>query len=295
MRGNRKTIRSAAIERTLVMQQSHVAFAPARGSGGGFPEATSYLLLVGRSLTSGHRRRHPWPSSPAWWKYAMNDWQNGTRADYERKGFAGRSGYGKSPVLLVVDFINGFTDPSTPLGGNFAWEIKATRQLQEAFRRGKLPIIYTTIAYAPDLRDGGIFVKKVPSLAILQRGSPLVEVDQRIRPAPGERVIEKKYASSFFGTDLDLHLRSHGVDTVIMAGCTTSGCIRASAIDSLQYGYHTIVVREAVGDRAPGPHEANLFDIDAKYADVVPLAEALDYLASFTGSVDFAAKAQDDF
>ena len=117
----------------------------------------------------------------------MNDWQNGTRADYERKGFAGRSGYGKSPVLLVVDFINGFTDPSTPLGGNFAWEINATRQLQEAFRRGKLPIIYTTIAYAPDLRDGGIFVKKVPSLAILKRGSPLVEVDQRIRPAPGER------------------------------------------------------------------------------------------------------------
>jgi maleamate amidohydrolase len=145
------------------------------------------------------------------------------------------------------------------------------------------------------LRDGGIFVKKVPSLAILQRGSPLVEVDQRIRPAPGERVIEKKYASSFFGTDLDLHLRSHGIDTVIMAGCTTSGCIRASAIDSLQYGYHTIVVREAVGDRAAGPHEANLFDIDAKYADVVPLAEALEYLGAFAASGNFAAKAQDDF
>lgn len=225
----------------------------------------------------------------------MNDWQKGSRADYERKGFAGRSGYGKSPVLLVVDFINGFTDPSTPLGGNFAWEINATRQLQEAFRRGKLPIIYTTIAYAPDLRDGGIFVKKVPSLAILQRGSPLVEVDQRIRPAPGERVIEKKYASSFFGTDLDMHLRSRGIDTIIMAGCTTSGCIRASAIDSLQYGYHTIVVREAVGDRAAGPHEANLFDIDAKYADVVPLAEALEYLGAFAASVEFAAKAQDDF
>lgn len=92
-----------------------------------------------------------------------------------------------------------------------------------------------------------------------------------------------------------MHLRSHGVDTVIMAGCTTSGCIRASAIDSLQYGYHTIVVREAVGDRAAGPHEANLFDIDAKYADVVPLAEALEYLGAFAASVDFAAKAQDDF
>ena len=225
----------------------------------------------------------------------MNDWQPATRADYESKGFAGRSGYGRSPVLLVVDFINAFTDPATPLGGDFAWEINATRQLQEAFRRANLPIIYTTIAYAKDLRDGGLFVKKVPSLAILQRGSSLVEVDPRIRPGPGEPVVEKKYASAFFGTDVDVRLRSRGVDTVIMAGCTTSGCIRASAIDSLQYGYHTVVVREAVGDRAAGPHEANLFDIDAKYGDVVPLADALDYLGSFAAGADFAARAQQEF
>ena len=225
----------------------------------------------------------------------MSDWKEETRADYERKGFAGRSGYGRSPVLLVVDFINAFTDPATPLGGNFAWELNATRRLQEAFRAARLPIVYTTIAYAKDLQDGGLFVKKVPSLGILQRGSPLTEVDQRIKPEPGERVVEKKYASAFFGTNLDADLRAVGIDTVIMAGCTTSGCIRASAIDSLQYGFHTIVVREAVGDRAAGPHEANLFDIDAKYADVVPLADALEYLRSFAGAVDFAAKAQDDF
>lgn len=225
----------------------------------------------------------------------MNDWQSNTRADYERKGFAGRSGYGSSPVLLIVDFINGFTDPTTPLGGDFAWEINATRQLQGAFRSGRLPVVYTTIAYAKDLRDGGLFVKKVPSLAILQKGSPLTEVDHRIQPLPGEKIIEKKYASAFFGTHLDVELRSLGIDTVIMAGCTTSGCIRASAIDSLQYGFHTIVVREAVGDRAAGPHQANLFDIDAKYADVVPLKDALDYLSGFAASADFAAHAQDDF
>jgi maleamate amidohydrolase len=225
----------------------------------------------------------------------MSDWKDETRSDYERKGFAGRSGYGRSPVLLVVDFINAFTDPATPLGGNFAWELNATRRLQDAFRAARLPIVYTTIAYAKDLHDGGLFVKKVPSLGILQRGSPLVEVDQRIKPGPGERVVEKKYASAFFGTNLDADLRTLSVDTVIMAGCTTSGCIRASAIDSLQYGFHTIVVREAVGDRAAGPHEANLFDIDAKYADVVPLADALEYLRSFAGAADFAAKAQDDF
>jgi nicotinamidase-related amidase len=225
----------------------------------------------------------------------MNDRQKSARADYERKGFAARSGYGRSPVLLVVDFINGFTDPSTPLGGDFAWQINATRQLQEAFRRARLPIVYTTIAYAEDLHDAGIFVKKVPSLAILQKGSPLIEVDKRIEPLPGEKVIEKKYASAFFGTNLDVDLRLLGVDTVIMAGCTTSGCIRASAVDSLQYGYYTIVVREAVGDRAAGPHEANLFDIDAKYGGVVELVEALDYLRGFAPGVDFAARAQDDF
>ena len=225
----------------------------------------------------------------------MSDWQRSTRADYERKGFAGRSGYGRSPVLLIVDFINGFTDPSTPLGGDFAWEINATRQLQDAFRRAGLPIVYTTIVYAEDLHDGGLFVKKVPSLAILQHGSPLIEVDQRIAPKPGETVIEKKYASAFFGTDLNSHLRALGVDTVVMAGCTTSGCIRASAIDSLQNGYHTIVVREAVGDRAAGPHEANLFDIDAKYADVVSLWDALDYLRSFAAGEGFAAQAHDAF
>jgi maleamate amidohydrolase len=207
----------------------------------------------------------------------MENWQHATRQDYERKGFAGRSGYGRRPILLVVDFSNGFTDPATPLGGDFGAEIEATSRLQAGFRRAALPIAYTTIAYAPDLRDGGMFLKKVPSLAILQRGSPLVEIDSRLAPRSGERIFEKKFASAFFGTELDPYLRSLGVDTVVMTGCTTSGCIRASAIDSMQYGYHTIVVRDAVGDRAQGPHEANLFDIDAKYADVVSLAEALDY------------------
>jgi maleamate amidohydrolase len=225
----------------------------------------------------------------------MSDWQRSTRLDYERKGFAGRSGYGKSPLLLVVDFINGFTDPKSPLGGDFASELNAARQLQEGFRRASLPIAYTTIAYAPDLSDGGLFVKKVPSLAILQRGSPLTEQDERLAPRPGERIFEKQYASAFFGTDLNGHLRSLGVDTVFLAGCTTSGCIRATAIDCLQNGYYTIVVREAVGDRAAGPHEANLFDIDAKYADVVSLWDALDYLRSFAAGEGFAAQAHEAF
>ena len=126
-----------------------------------------------------------------------------------------------------MDFIKGFTDPATPLGGDFAWEINATRQLLESFRLGKLPVFYTTVAYAADMHDAGVFVKKVPSLAILQKGSPMIEVDPRIKPLPGEKVLTKKYASAFFGTSLDVDLRLLGVDTVILAGCTTSGCIRA--------------------------------------------------------------------
>ena len=225
----------------------------------------------------------------------MAEWQQETLEDYQRKGFAERSGYGTKPALLIVDFINGFTDPSTPLGGDFSSQLAVTNELLAPFRRAGLPVVYTTTAYEPHLRDGGVFIKKVPSLAILQKGSKLVEVDDRIRPENGEYVVEKKFASAFFGTDTDAYLKAQGVDTVILTGCTTSGCIRASAIDSMQCGYRTIVVREGVGDRADGPHEANLFDIDAKYADVVSVQDALDYLRGLTTAGGFAAKVADDF
>ncbi len=219
----------------------------------------------------------------------MNDWRDDTLEDYKRKGFAVRSGYGDKPALLVVDFINGFTDPSSPLGGDFASEVAATAQLQAEFRRDGLPIIYTTVAYEEGFADAGIFIKKVPSLAVLLKGSPMVEIDDRLKPLAGEHVIVKKYASAFFGTNLDIFLKSHGVDTLVITGCTTSGCVRASAVDSLQYGYYTIVVREAVGDRAQGPHEANLFDIDAKYGDVVSIDEVLAHLRAMPASPSFGA------
>jgi nicotinamidase-related amidase len=208
----------------------------------------------------------------------MNAWQHDTLQDYRKKGFAERSGFGKMPALLVVDFINGFTDPTSPLGGDFASELAATADLLTAFREGDLPIIYTTIEYDADFRDAGVFIKKVPSLAIMLRGSPMCAIDGRIKPSHADYIVSKKFASSFFGTNLDTYLKTRGVDTLIICGCTTSGCVRASAVDSLQYGYQTIVVREAVGDRAQGPHEANLFDIDAKYGDVISLDEALGYI-----------------
>ncbi len=208
----------------------------------------------------------------------MSDWQKDTLADYQNKGLAERSGFGKRPALLVVDFINGFTDPTSPLGGDFSSEVAATKDLLDVFRAAALPIAFTTIEYDADFRDAGVFIKKVPSLAVLLRGSPMCRIDDRIAPKTGEYIVSKKYASSFFGTNLDTYLRTHGVDTLVITGCTTSGCVRASAVDSLQYGYQTIVVRDACGDRAQGPHEANLFDMDAKYADVISLAEGLDYV-----------------
>ena len=225
----------------------------------------------------------------------MDEQQQTTFEEYQRKGFANRGGFGAKPALLIVDFINGFTDPTTDLGGDFSGQLAVTNELLSAFRAAGLPIIYTTVVYETHLRDAGVFIKKVPALSLLVRGSKMVEVDARIEPQNGDYVLEKKFASSFFGTDLDAYLRSHGVDTVIMTGCTTSGCIRASAIDAMQYGYSAIVVKEGVGDRAQGPHEANLFDIDAKYGDVVTIDEALEYMRSITTSGGFAAKVSDDF
>ena len=206
-----------------------------------------------------------------------------------------RSGYGTKPALLVGDFIYGFTDPTTPLGGDFSKELAVTADLLETFRAAQLPIVYTTIAYEPGFEDGGVFVKKIPSLKILEVGSKMVDVDNRIRPRPDEYVALKKYASAFFETDVDAYLKARSVDTIIMTGCTTSGCIRASAIDSMQYGYLTVVVEEGVGDRAQGPHDANLFDIDAKYADVVSVDEVNSYMKSLATNQEVGAQVLEDF
>ena len=225
----------------------------------------------------------------------VGNWQSATGAEYERKGFSARSGYGTRPALLVVDFINGFTDPGTGLGGDYSAELAVTAKLLAEFRSRALPVFFTTVAYEPHLRDAGQFVEKVPALSILIKGSEWVKVDDRIRPRPAERVVLKKYASAFFDTTLDMELRGLGADTVVMAGCTTSGCIRASAVDSMQHGFHTVVVRDAVGDRAETPHEVNLFDIDAKYGDVVSSGEVLGYLRGLGRSGGLGATAGDEF
>jgi nicotinamidase-related amidase len=197
---------------------------------------------------------------------------------YQSRGFAQRVGFGARPALLIIDFIKAFTDLTSPLASNLDTEIAATQTLLEAARNRQLPVAFTTVEYDEGFRDAGVFIKKVPSLSVLRKGTPMVEVDDRLTPRADEHVLVKKYASAFFGTSLAATLTAAGVDTLLITGCTTSGCVRASAVDACQNGFRTIVVRECVGDRAEPPHLANLFDIDAKYGDVVSLEEAIAYL-----------------
>jgi maleamate amidohydrolase len=192
---------------------------------------------------------------------------------------------GSRPAVLVVDFSCGFTDPACTLGSDMTDAVESTRRVLDAARARGLPVIFTTIGYEPSLKDGGLWLQKVPSLGDLQVGGRWVEIDPRLEPRDDETVVLKKGASAFFGTNLPAILVSQGVDSVILCGATTSGCIRATAVDLLQYGYPTLVPRECVADRAQAPHEANLFDIDAKYADVVALDDVLEYVERVPATV----------
>ena len=203
-----------------------------------------------------------------------------TREIYERARLGQSVTLGERPAVLVVDFSRGFTDPESTMGSDLTREVEATNRLLSAARERGIPIIFTTIGFEENLKDGSLWLEKAPGLAELQVGGKWVEIDPRLERREEEIVILKKGASAFFGTNLPSILVSQGVDTVVMCGATTSGCIRATAIDLLQYGYPTLVPRECVGDRAQGPHDANLVDIQAKYADVVPLEDALSYLES---------------
>lgn len=206
----------------------------------------------------------------------MSDEQ--AREVYERAGLGQGLRLGASPAVLVVDFSCGFTDPECAMGSNLTGEVRATKRLLDVARAGELPVIFTTIGYEPNLKDGSLWLEKAPGLGELRIGERWVEIDPRLERRESETVVLKKGTSAFFGTNLTSILVSGKVDTVVLCGATTSGCIRATAIDLLQHGFPAIVPRECVGDRAKAPHEANLFDIQAKYADVVPVGDAIAYL-----------------
>ena len=202
-------------------------------------------------------------------------------AIYRHAQLGHRLGFGHRPAVAVIDFQLGFTMPErSPLAGSFDGPVAATNTIITAARAKKVPIVFTVVAYDPHHQDdAGLWVEKAPSLRLLTLGSELVEIDSRLDRRPEDLLVVKKYASAFFGTYLASTLTAKRVDTLIVTGCTTSGCVRATVMDALAHGFRPIVPLEAVGDRASEPHEANLFDIASKYGDVVRVGEVLEYLA----------------
>jgi maleamate amidohydrolase len=200
-----------------------------------------------------------------------------------RAAFSGnRIGFGRKPALLVIDFMRAYTTPGAPLyAPGVVAAVRESRDLLGRARAVGVAVIHTNVRYGPDCADGGMFVRKIPALRAMVEGNPLAEFCDEVAPLATETVISKQYASAFFGTSLAPLLVSRGIDTTILIGCSTSGCIRATAVDAISHGFHDIVVRQCVGDRHPAPHDANLFDIDAKYGDVLDKADVLDYLEGF--------------
>ena len=191
-----------------------------------------------------------------------------------------RLGFGQKTALLVIDLLQGYTLKGAPL---FApGVVKAVKEMPELLklaRQKKMPIIHTRVLYNPsDFIDGGVWIRKAPVLKGLVPGNKYAKFCKGVEPGKGELLITKNYASAFFGTSLAATLTAAGIDTLLITGCTTSGCVRATAVDTVQNGFRPIVIRECVGDRHDGPHEANLFDINAKYGDVISKAEAMKHI-----------------
>ncbi len=199
---------------------------------------------------------------------------------YSKQGFGARSGFGKRAALLVVDFVNGFNDPAMFGGGNIPGAIASTQKLLAVARQTNTPVCFTRVVYADDASDAGVFCLKAPTLKVLTQASHASQVVDELAPIKGEYVLCKTQPSAFFGTDLVGWLVHRGVDTTLITGATTSGCVRATVVDSMSYNFRTIVVTDCVGDRALGPHEANLFDMGQKYADLHDSAQVIAHLKS---------------
>ncbi len=197
-----------------------------------------------------------------------------------RRAYGQRIGFGKSPALVLVDFVQGYFDPACDLYAGVEDALASALRIRAAARSKAVPVILTNVVYHPLALNGGRFYAKAKPLRFLLQGSPMGAWPAGLNPEPDELVVSKQYPSAFFGTSLASTLTARGVDNVILTGLTTSGCIRASCIDSMSHGFITTVVRDACGDRHSAPHEANLFDMEAKYADVVSEAEILAYLES---------------
>lgn len=209
---------------------------------------------------------------------------------FRERGFGFPIGFGARPVLLVVDLTRGFTDAKRPLGADLTGQIRATNALLDIAHQKDIPVIFTSVRYDDaQLRDAGVWALKQKGTASLAAAGDGHEVDPRLDKGPEDTLIYKKYASCFFGTDLISRLVTARADTLIIVGTSTSGCVRASAVDACQNGFRPMVVKEAVGDRSVAAHEQSLFDLQAKYADVVSLEDTLAYLRGVEAPVALAA------
>ena len=204
---------------------------------------------------------------------------------YAKQGFGNQSGFGARPALLLIDFVNGFNDPDLFGGGNIPNAIANTQRLLACARRTGIPVAFTRVVYAQDGADHGVFCLKAPRLALLTEDAHASQIVDELTPVSGEYVLSKTQPSAFFGTNLANWLIAKGADTVIAVGATTSGCVRASVIDSMSYNFKTIVVSDCVGDRALAPHEANLFDMQQKYADLMTCDQTIAKLEQITSKI----------
>lgn len=197
-------------------------------------------------------------------------------SDYERAGFAGHLPFGRRPALLIVDVVQAYLDPASPLyAPPFEDALASNVRLVASAREAGVPVVFTSVAYRAGGIDGGLFFRKVPALRAFLPASPLAAFPPKLQPRDDEAVVVKQYASAFFGTSLAAMLTAAGIDTLLITGFSTSGCVRATTLDAMQNGFIPYVVREACGDRDSRPHEANLFDLQAKYAEVVDEAKAI--------------------
>lgn len=196
------------------------------------------------------------------------------------RAYGGRAGFGQSPALLLIDFVQGYFDPKCDLYSGVEDALQSALRVRVAAHEAEIPVILTNVVYHPNAINGGRFYEKARPLRYFLEGNPMGAWPAGLEPQPRELIVSKQYPSAFFGTSLASTLTSLGVDNVILTGLTTSGCVRASCVDSMSHGFITTVVRDACGDRHDEPHQANLFDMNAKYADVVSEKEIIDHLKS---------------
>jgi maleamate amidohydrolase len=203
-----------------------------------------------------------------------------------KKAYDNQVGFGRSPALILVDFAQAYFDKDCDLYAGVEDALASALRIREAAHQAGIPVVLTEVTYQEGGINGGRFFEKAKPLRAFIKGRKTAEFAEGLEPRPDEIVVSKQYPSAFFGTSLAPTLTSRGVDSVILTGLTTSGCVRASCVDSMSYGFRTSVVREACGDRHPAPHEANLFDMNAKYADVVSEETVMDFLQHLRGIND---------